>query len=213
MAGFNSQIKYKGTSFHIQTQDKGTKVNQLESLIYKSGGIISSRKTSYASLLGSPDFEKKVNQLMKKQHLAIINEISEGKFDRHLDQRGKSGFDQKDSLSTKLSSEKLKTEISGELEINIINLSIPSSPGPVSFSLTVSKSPPPKLVSYAKITALAIDESGREYFLFTGETDEEGKISVGLLLPPFPEKKFTLCIKTEKEGFEPDEVKISLKQE
>jgi hypothetical protein len=213
MAGFNSQIKYKGTSFHIQTQDKGTQVNHLESLIYKSGGIISSRKTSYASLLGGPDFEKKVNQLMKKQHLVIINEISEGKFDRHLDQPEKPELDQKEVLSPTLSSEKLKTEISGELGINIVNFSFPSSAGPVSFSLEVSKSPPPKLISYAKITALAIDESGREYFLFTGETDEEGKTSVGLLPPPFPEKKFTLCIKTEKEGFEPDEVKISLKQE
>jgi hypothetical protein len=205
MAGFNSQVKYKGTSFHIQTQDKGTKVNHIESLIYKSGGIISSRKTSYASLLGDPNFEKKVNQLMKIHHLTIINEISEGKFDRHLDQR--------ETVSPELPPEKPKTKISGELEINIVNLSLPSSSSPASFSLEVSKSPPPKSVSYAKITALAINESGREYFLFSGETDEEGKISVGLSAPPFPEKKFTLCIKTEKEGFEPDEVKVLLKQE
>lgn len=213
MAGFNSQVKYKGTSFHIQTQDKGTKVNQIESLIYKSGGIISSRKTSYASLLGDPDFEKKVNQLMKSHHLTIINEISQGKFDRHLDLLEKPELDQGEASSSELPPEKPKNEISGELEINIVNLSLPSSSSPISFSLEVSKSPPPKSVSYAKITALAINESGREYFLFAGETDEEGKISVGLSPPPFAEKKFTLCIKTEKAGFEPDEVKVLLKQE
>jgi len=84
MSVINSTIKYKGVSFHIQTQDKGLKANYIESLIYKSGKLISSRKISYISLLNNPDLKKQINQLMKDQHQATINDISNGKLDHLL---------------------------------------------------------------------------------------------------------------------------------
>ncbi|MFB0566431.1 MAG: hypothetical protein ACETWK_12245 [Candidatus Aminicenantaceae bacterium] len=80
----NSNIDHKGVLFHIQTQDKGPKVNYVESLIFKSGKLLSSRKASYLSCLRSPELKEKIEQLIKGQHHTIIKEITEGKFDHFL---------------------------------------------------------------------------------------------------------------------------------
>ncbi|MBE0460276.1 MAG: hypothetical protein IBX60_01385 [Candidatus Aminicenantes bacterium] len=83
MAVYNTEVEHKGTIFHVQTQDKGLGVNYIESIIYKSGRVISSRKTFYTAFLGSPNLKEKITQVVKDQHEATCKEISSGKFD-HL---------------------------------------------------------------------------------------------------------------------------------
>jgi len=84
MRGLNTELKYKGATFYIQTQDMGIPTRYVESLIYKSGKLLTSRKTSYLPLLSSPDLNEKINQIIEDQHNAILKEISSGKFDRYL---------------------------------------------------------------------------------------------------------------------------------
>ncbi len=84
MTGLSAQIQHQGVTFYVQTQDAGLQVNYIESLIYKSGKLLTSRKTFYTSYLGLPDFREKVDQIMKGQHEAILKDISDGKFDRFL---------------------------------------------------------------------------------------------------------------------------------
>jgi hypothetical protein len=84
MAGFNSEIKYKGGLYHIQTQDKGPAAQYVESFVYKSGKLLSSRKTFYTQLLLSPLLREKIQQIMEEQHNTLLKEIAEGKFDHIL---------------------------------------------------------------------------------------------------------------------------------
>lgn len=84
MKGLNVTVKYKGAAFHIQTQDVGPRGRHIESLIYKSGKLIASRKTFYTPFLGRPDLEEKIGQIMEDQHNASIKEIAGGKFDNYL---------------------------------------------------------------------------------------------------------------------------------
>lgn len=84
MSGFNIEIKYKGASFHVQTQDVGARAQYVESLIYKSGRLLSSRKTYYTPFLASPNLQEKIQQLMENQHNAILKDIADGKFDHYL---------------------------------------------------------------------------------------------------------------------------------
>jgi len=83
MPGYNTDIPHKGTNFHVQTQDKGLSVHYVESIIYKSGRVLASRRTFYTSFLNNWDIKKKINQIIKEQHETILKEISAGKFD-HL---------------------------------------------------------------------------------------------------------------------------------
>ncbi len=84
MSGFNTEAKRLAATFHVQTQDLGPSARSVESLIYKSGKLLSSRKTDYAPFLASPRLSDKVKRIMEEQHAAILKEISEGRFDHYL---------------------------------------------------------------------------------------------------------------------------------
>ncbi len=84
MTGFNTEIKHKGATFHVQTQDVGPRAKCIESLVYKSGKLLSSRKAFYTQLLGSPDLREKLQKMMEDQHYTVLKEIVEGKFDHYL---------------------------------------------------------------------------------------------------------------------------------
>jgi len=83
MSGINIEITHNGESYHVQTQDKGHGAHYVESLIYKSGKLLSSRRTFYTVYLGSPDLKEKIKKIIEAQHGEILKNIADGKFD-HL---------------------------------------------------------------------------------------------------------------------------------
>lgn len=84
MPGFNTETKRLAAVFHVQTQDAGPSARCVESLIYKSGKLVSSRRADYTSSLGSPNLPARVRELMEEQHNAILREIAGGRFDHFL---------------------------------------------------------------------------------------------------------------------------------
>lgn len=78
ITGFNTDVKYRGVVYHVQTEDKG-KVNPLiETLIYKGGEILASRRLPYAEI--AKDAETAISRLMEEQHKAMILEVKKGRF-------------------------------------------------------------------------------------------------------------------------------------
>ena len=82
MAGKITEIKHSGSVYQIQTQDKGLSAQYVESIIYKSGKVLSSKKTSYASSLSSPTYNEKINQIIEEQHKSCLKAVIEGKFNK-----------------------------------------------------------------------------------------------------------------------------------
>ncbi len=78
--GFNSKVEFRGRAYLVQTQDKGPAVPCVESLIYRAGALLNSKRTFYTSSLGSPDVEAAIERIMKEQHNRILEEIVEGRF-------------------------------------------------------------------------------------------------------------------------------------
>ena len=80
ITGFNTDVKFRGLVYHVQTEDKG-KVNPLiETLIYKGGEILASRRLPYAELVQDTDTEAAISRLMEEQHKAMILEVKRGRF-------------------------------------------------------------------------------------------------------------------------------------
>lgn len=75
LIGYNTNIRYKGKTYHVQTEDSGPTNPQIVTLLYYHGAILSSKKTSYAHLLGQPDLEDRLRELMKQQHREMIREL------------------------------------------------------------------------------------------------------------------------------------------
>ncbi len=81
LLGYNHNIPYKGTVFHIQTEDSGIKNPHVITLLYREGVILCSKKTSYADILQIEGLEAVVEDLMKEQHKEMLRRLKNGEFD------------------------------------------------------------------------------------------------------------------------------------
>jgi len=81
ITGYNTDVKYRGVTFHVQTEDKGAGNPLIETLVYKGGEILASRRLPYADVVKSPEDEATINRLMEDQHKGMILEIKRGRFE------------------------------------------------------------------------------------------------------------------------------------
>jgi hypothetical protein len=79
LVGYNTNVPYKGTLYHVQTEDNGLKNPVIVTLLYIKGTILSSKKISYADIVSNPDCKEKVRELMKEQHKTMMKELISGK--------------------------------------------------------------------------------------------------------------------------------------
>ncbi|MGE5126287.1 MAG: hypothetical protein ACM3PV_08350 [Betaproteobacteria bacterium] len=80
ITGFNTDVRYRGLVYHVQTEDKGRENPLIETLIYKGGEILASRRLPYSELVRETDAETTIAHLMEEQHKAMILEVKRGKF-------------------------------------------------------------------------------------------------------------------------------------
>lgn len=105
LIGYNTNIPYKGRNYHVQTEDSGLTNPCIVTLLYHQGAILRSIKTSYVHILGRPDFEKQLRNLMKHQHREMIKELITGKCDAEQTEGDKKPLAQPEGEST-MTSEK-----------------------------------------------------------------------------------------------------------
>jgi hypothetical protein len=84
VVGFNNNIQYKGRVYHVQTEDSGVENPHVITHLFVGGNILASKKSSYAQLVGSPDLEKSVRELMQRQHKEMLKSLVNGQLD-HLE--------------------------------------------------------------------------------------------------------------------------------
>ena len=74
--GFNLDIRYKGKTFHIQTEDSGPGNPVIMTHLFIFGTILGSRKLDYADLVGQPDMVERVREHMRAElramHAALL---------------------------------------------------------------------------------------------------------------------------------------------
>jgi hypothetical protein len=80
ITGFNTDVTCRGLVYHVQTEDKGRDNPLIETLIYKGGEILASRRLPYSEIIQGSDSEKAISKLMEEQHKAMILEVKRGKF-------------------------------------------------------------------------------------------------------------------------------------
>jgi hypothetical protein len=78
LTGFNTDIKHSGTTYHVQTEDKGRGNPLVESLVYTSGEILYTRRTPYHDLVEQDVDREAVASLMERQHRSIVDAVQAG---------------------------------------------------------------------------------------------------------------------------------------
>jgi len=81
MGGYNTRVEYRGDAFIVQTQDKGLGAQYIESLIYRSGRLLASKRAFYTAFADDPDLKDRIERMMEEQHKAILGQIVEGRYD------------------------------------------------------------------------------------------------------------------------------------
>jgi hypothetical protein len=81
ITGFNTNIRYGGRVYHVQTEDSGRNNPRVISHLYHSGTILASEKREYGDLLGSEELTGAVRRLMEGQHRSMLERLRRGEFD------------------------------------------------------------------------------------------------------------------------------------
>jgi hypothetical protein len=85
LVGFNDNIQYGGSTYHVQTEDSGPRRPHVITHLFADGGrIVTSQKTSYQELLEAEDADSQVRELMRGQHKAMLAALQTGEFDELL---------------------------------------------------------------------------------------------------------------------------------
>jgi len=82
LTGYNTDIEYGGTVYHVQTEDKGRESGFVESLVYSAGEILYSRRTPYAEVLEEGGDLEAVAAMMERQHRTLVEAIRRGLLNR-----------------------------------------------------------------------------------------------------------------------------------
>jgi hypothetical protein len=81
ITGFNTDIEYKGVTYHVQTEDKGVATPLILSLVYNRGTILASKRSPYDDLLVPSLDEKALTDRLQKQHKLMCAAVSSGRIE------------------------------------------------------------------------------------------------------------------------------------
>lgn len=78
--GFNSDIQFQGSRYHVQTEDWGRTNPFLVSRVFRDGAVVTSLKTSYAEVLpkGMESGAQSIRLAMRFQHQQILDLLVSG---------------------------------------------------------------------------------------------------------------------------------------
>jgi len=94
ITGANTNVRYRGVLFHVQTEDSGRANPHIISHVYHGGTILGTHKTDYSDRIDAEDLTSVVRGLIEQQHAAMLQKLNSGGFDAVIAQRlGKSALD------------------------------------------------------------------------------------------------------------------------
>jgi hypothetical protein len=81
IGGFNTNVRYRGRMFHVQTEDSGKRNPKIITLLYEGGVILYSNKVDYAEHLEAKDPGEVIRELMELQHRKMLLALKNGELD------------------------------------------------------------------------------------------------------------------------------------
>lgn len=81
IGGFNTNVRYRGRMFHVQTEDSGKGNPKIITLLYEGGVILYSNKMDYAEYLEANDLSEVIRELMELQHRKMLLALKNGELD------------------------------------------------------------------------------------------------------------------------------------
>jgi len=90
LSGFNTNFRYRGVLFHVQTEDSGLENPHVITHLFHGGNIMASEKRDYSDFLAEKDgdgLEEAIRKLMEGLHKSMLKQLSRGEHDAAIEQR------------------------------------------------------------------------------------------------------------------------------
>jgi hypothetical protein len=81
ITGFNTDIEFEGTVYHVQTEDKGIESPLILTLVYSGGAILASKRVLYDDLLEQGFDETVLAERLGRQHRLICAAVKAGRLE------------------------------------------------------------------------------------------------------------------------------------
>ena len=78
LLGFNHNIKFRGKTYHVQTEDGGRATPVIKTYVFLGGVILDSVQWPYEDILGQLPWQDILKNRMKAQHLDGIRRLLSG---------------------------------------------------------------------------------------------------------------------------------------
>jgi hypothetical protein len=203
LTGYNTDIEFAGTTYHVQTEDKGRSNPYVESLVYAKGEILYSRRTPYRDLLEQEVDQKAIATLMERQHRTIAEAIRRGRLAELTTRVEEAGSDDDTTVTHTPSREEVITEAEPSLDQVILDY-LEAQRGRAHLVLRASGDHDFVYGHASQVRIVAVDSHGnapqaevrvavlfkstaepRRLVLAEGETDAQGIFEASAQLPPF----------------------------
>ena len=90
LTGMNTEIQYRGETYHVQTEDGGAARPVITTLLFKEGTILLSKKTNYADRSEEECSSEAVKNVMKEQHKIMLKDLVAGRISLPSSKEGSS---------------------------------------------------------------------------------------------------------------------------
>lgn len=81
VVGFNHNLKHRGRTYHVQTEDSGLENPHVVTHLFVGGNVVASKRTSYADIVRAENLSRVVRELMEEQHKEMLRDLVEGVYD------------------------------------------------------------------------------------------------------------------------------------
>ena len=89
IVGVNTDVRHRGKTFHIQTEDSGPNNPVLVTHVFVGGSIIVTRRSEYTDLLNTAEWEDAVRDRMRTQHREVAEALQRGDFNDEIKHAGR----------------------------------------------------------------------------------------------------------------------------
>lgn len=180
ITGFNTDVRFEGVTYHVQSEDRGAENPILDTLIYCGGQILHQVKTSYVEILGDDAHEDEIAALLEAQHNDLVRRTRHGEF---------AGEDMPTMARTAPEDEELGDVIlasaASDEELDLLELTFERSEGQGGLKgrLLVLHARDRAPAVGARVTARLVGRGLDPAQVLEGETGEGGALEVAVALP------------------------------
>jgi hypothetical protein len=193
--GHNSNVKIGQTSYHVQTEDRGTSHAVIDTMVYQGGRVLHRRANSYADLLPlDAQSEEKLKKRVDAQHNAVLQELRSGAL--KLTQSAAPGAAVKSSSDREAHAAHSDGDARASLALELLNAKTWLAGKRATLQVRVSQKETGAAVSGAGVTARI--EGAAEPAQHSAATGLDGKAQLAFDMPRLTATDCALVIEASK---------------